>query len=470
MVAFLLAGLGLVACGGGQAVEGPGDVRVDHNAPESTVDSEAPVSCLADSGRLYVAWHDDRDGTSGIWFNTSTDGGLTWSAEDVRLDRGTKGAWNPAIACVGDSAWVAWEDIRDGELQNRGIYLSATNDGGATWSAEDVQLDADVDGKAMSLSPQVAAAADGVYVAWFDNRNGAYDIFVRASHDRGASWDPEPVRVDSDPDGAAYSAWPRIAANAEGKVVVAWEDSRQGVSDVYVNYSEDGGRNFGVDTRLRGSGTTGNSFLPTLAMSGDRAHVAWHTEGDDGKRHVLVTSSQDAGAHWTGNLVRLDGETGDSLHPAVGADGPDVYVAWQDKRVGGYDIYLRASHDGGQSWEDEARLDADAQGRAQSYDPVVRVVGTAVVVGWSDRRDDTEGVGFNDLYYTFSQDGGVSWNRNDLRINANEPGTSWSTDASLQLRGSTLVAVWADGRSGSADILAAKRVLGEEGVWVPPEE
>ncbi len=448
------------------------DVRVDHTTPGTAVVSQSPSSCVARNGRSYVAWEDDREGTPGIRANASMDAAQTWQMADARLDRGDVGAWNPSLACQGERAWVAWEDARDGELENRNIYLSLTTDGGRHWSEAEVMLDDDAEGRAMSLGPRVVAAGDRVVVAWFDNRDGAYDIYVRSSTDEGRTWNGSPVRVDTDDAGEAWSAWPQLALDEDGTLVVTWEDSRDGVSDVRVNTSTDGGLSFGRDVQLDTGGQPANSFLPQIARSGTRVYVTWHDERSGAGRDVLLSSSSDGGYSWLPEPVRLDTDTpgmSDSLNPALAADGDRVHVVWQDDRSGGYDILLRSSLDGGSTWSDETRLDGDAPGVAQSYEPVVRVLGTNLVAAWTDRRNDTAEVGFDDLYYAYSEDSGGGWNSGALRINANEPGSAWARDMDLHLRSDGLVAVWADGRTGSSDILAAHRALGEEGVWVPPE-
>lgn len=470
MSASLLLTL-LLGCAGEEPSPGTLDFRVDHAADE-TVESLAPTSCLAENARLYVVWEDSRAGTSGIWFNASTDGGETWMTADVRLDAGAVGAYRPSIACAGDRAWVAWEDERDGQLRNRNIYLASTRDGGRSWMEHPAPLDGDTEGAAMSRGPRVIAVEDSLYVTWFDSRSGAYDILLQSSLDRGATWRDVPVRVDTDGAGQAYSAWPQVAANAAGDVVVTWEDARSGASDIYVNHSPDFGASFpGSDTRLDLGADGSDSFLPQLAMDGDVAAIAWHDTREGEGRTVLVSASQDGGLTWPEAPLRMDpdGEgASDSLRPTLAVEGERVHVAWQDASEGGYDVRYRGSDDGGRSFGEPARLDADRAGQAQSYDPVLRALGDVLVVGWADRRDDTGGVGFNDLYYAWSDDAGASWSQQDFRINSNAPGSAWARDLQLQLRGDTLVAVWADGRSGSSDILAARRALGEESVYVPP--
>ncbi|MDP2304572.1 MAG: sialidase family protein [Pseudomonadota bacterium] len=468
----------LAACSGGDpaADEATHDVRVDHNGEADLVESIVPRSCFT-NGRLATAWQDDREGVPGIWFNASLDSGATWMTGDVPLDIGEVGAFAPDIACSGDTIYVVWEDERDGDLLYRNIYLNVSSDGGRTWREEDVRLDGDIEGVAMSLGPRVVAVGDSAYVAWFDNRDGAYDIYVQATRDGGATWLEAPSRVDTDDAGASYSAWPRLAADDDGRVVVTWEDSRAGASDIYANVSTDGGSSFAeADARLDGGaeGEASNSFLPSLAMAGSHAYVVWHDERNGENRDVYVNASSDGGATWQEDPRRVDSDAAgqsDAINPVVAAVGDRVHIAWQDDRSGGYDIYTRYSKDGGTEWAgEEVRMDRDAGGESQSFEPTLLLQGDSVLVGWEDRRADAGEVGFNDLYYNYSQDGGDTWNLEDLRINSNEPGSGYAFDLGLALADGEIIALWADGRFGSSDIFCANRALGEESRYVAPAE
>lgn len=473
---FVLLGL-LAACSGDPVDdEATHDVQVDHTAADAAIESIVPRSCFT-NGRLAAVWQDDRDGVPGIWFNASVDSGAHWLTADVPLDVGEVGAFAPDIACFGDMIYVVWEDERDGELLYRNIYLNVSSDGGRSWLEEAVRLDGDVEGEAMSLGPRVVASGDSAYVAWFDSRDGAYDIHVQGTQDRGATWLGEPSRVDTDGAGEAYSAWPRLAADADERVVVTWEDSRAGASDIYANVSTDGGVSFGgADARLDGGeeGSESNSFLPSIAMAGGLVYVVWHDERNGDNRDVFVSASADGGESWQDEPRRVDSDAAgqsDAINPVVAAVGDRVHIVWQDDRSGGYDIYHRFSRDGGAEWAgEEVRMDRDAGGESQSFEPTLLVQGETVLVGWEDRRADAEEVGFNDLYYNYSEDGGQNWNLEDLRINSNAPGSAYALDLGLALADGKIVALWADGRSGSSDIYSASRTLGEESRYIPPAE
>ena len=466
----------LLACTPESGTVGTEDVRIDH--AKSKIESLLPRTCVQEQGILFSVWQDDRDGHQAIWFNMSADGGVTFLGSDTLLSLGEGDALNPAIACTGDHVYVAWEDKRDGELGYENIYVQWSDDRGRHWQKEDLSLDADPEGKTISLAPAVAAAGDGAWVVWSDSVNGAYDIYVSGTANGGEDWSEKPVRVDTDEAGVAYSGSPLIVGGDDGQVVVAWEDRRSGGTDIYANDSDDGGESFeGSDTRLDAGDEAGShdSFLSGLARAGHNAYAVWADDRFGLNSDILLSYSHTGGNNWVEEPVRVESDAegiADSINATVVAVEDRVFVAFQDNRAGGgYDILLRWSDDAGEAWaiEEEVRMETDDPGEAQSYFPHLAVDGDMWAVQWMDYRDDIKGVGFNDLYYNYTVDAGTTWQGSDVRINSTSLATSFANEASFYLRGGFVVTVWADGRTGSTDVFAAGREVGEESVWIEPE-
>ncbi len=463
-----------------ELVSGP-EIRVDH--AEEGVESLGPSACLADDGTVHVVWTDDREGLDGVWYNRTSDGGTTFLPGDLRLNDplGEWAARSPVIGCVGDRVYVAWEDLRDSSLDNPSIYFDTSTDGGETWLPEDRELDDEDDEKTASLAPRMVVAGSSVWVTWYDSRDGAYDIYVNASTDAGETWLGRPTRVDTDEAGEAWSGSPAIATDGAGLVVIAWEDLREGQSDIRVNTSRDYGLSFGQeDVRLDTDKPDGvDSFRPRVAADDGRAYVTWHAFADGVRSDVTVAVSAD-GRTWPGTGLRgpsTEAFAADARYPTVAVSGQDLWLAWQDDRAGGYDIFVRHSVDGGVSWAmEESRMERDFDGEAQSFDP--RVLPPAddeqtLVVLWHDLRYDELNVGFNDLFYNHSENRGETWSAYDRRIDGSTPGSAWAVDPWLGRDGEDLRFVWADGRSGSSDILFHTLGVGEETVTtttLPPAD
>ncbi len=471
----------LAACGPGTdsgPIEIPLDVRIDGAPKEADPDSHDTHLCVNESGQIGVVWVDDRDGNNDVWFNRSLDLGNSWLIAPVKLNRGLNSkVWNPTIACNDKGMYVAWEDDRDGELQNHNIYFNRSTDGGESWSESDVRLELDEEGRSFSQLPQITSAGDDLYVVWMDNLNGAADIMLAASDDNGKTW-REPVRVDSDePAGVAFSGSPRISATGTGNVYVVWEDTRSGNSDIYFARSDNAGNSFRPDTRLDGGDEAGenNSFSPRVAADGEHVYVTWHDAREGTGRGIYMNYSSNAGADWYNAAARVETDglaRSNSIFPKVVVNGSVGTVAWSDDRPNNefYDVYFR-QFDGGDPLADEAKVDNyEVLGRANSTDVVMATNGTEVLIAYEDARAGNvdDDAGYNDLYYNYVAGGAVQ--PEDLRVDTFYPANSFKTDLEVALYQQLVFATWTDGREGTADVFFKKLNLGEAGETLEGEQ
>ena len=456
------------------------DVRLDMASENNDPESGDAQMCVNDAGQVFVVWVDDRDAEDvpGVWFNRSLDGGQVWLSAAIKVNHGEGGAENPDIACSDDGVFVVWEDDRDGELENKQVYFNRSMDMGSTWEEEDVLLEEDPNGDTISLGPNVEVVGSDVYVAWFDSVNGAYDIYVAASGNNGTDW-REPVRVDSDAQGAAHSAWPQLAATPSGEVLVVWEDARDGKADIYFARSDNAAQSFGDDVNIsldpdQAPGSS-YSFSPRLEISGDHAYVVWHDDRNGEGRDILLQYSADLGRNWLVETQNMGSDAAgfdNSLYADLKVDRRTAHVVWQDARNTGYDIYYRRA-DGGVPMSEEVRVETDGPGFSNSVNSRIAMSGGTVVVVWEDARAEAaSGVenGYNDLYYNFSTDGGETFDGEDIRVDSMAPGQSYKLDLNVETYGGDVLVTWTDGRNGSADVYFQRHTLGAGGLFVQEQD
>lgn len=481
------------------------DQRIDGaGAGDETVNSSAPRMCRSQNGNLYVVWYDSREGGNDIWFQASLNGGTSWLSRPTQVNPGTGAATNPDIACIGNTVFVTWEDTSDGDLDAKSIYFSRSDSAGTSWLEEPLRLDADPEGKFMSVTPRIASVKDEVHVVWADVVNGSYDIYAASSTSRGATFGP-PIRVDSDPPGAAFSADPKVVADGDGQVVVVWEDSRNSLNDIYAAASTDSGETFSADVRLDGGDEPGSSesFAPQIALSEGHAYVVWHDLRNGENRDVLMNWSEDGGVTWKESAIAIETDSPespnvpgdkDSRFPDVAMTGQVAHVVWQDNRNSGYDVFYRSFEagtprvldtergDGEPAAADgELRLDiSDLPGFGNSINATVAAVEERVVVVWEDRRNDGYNPadpntdlaprGFNEVQYTFSENGGITWAPDDYQIDSYCQGGKYATDIQMAIAGDEVVAIWRDGRRGNDDIFFGSQELGESGQFLSDDD
>ncbi len=125
-------------------------------------------------GKLYLVWHDSRDGNSEIYFKKSTDGGTTWST-DQRLTNASGNSTEPAIVLGGPGKiYLVWIDTRDG---NSEVYFKYSEDDGTTWS-QDIRLTNDP-GACSHTHIAISPDKQYLYVIWNDTRDGQEEVYFK---------------------------------------------------------------------------------------------------------------------------------------------------------------------------------------------------------------------------------------------------------------------------------------------------
>ena len=256
------------------------DVRLGTDTAGAELSLIPDLCC--DGDRIYAVWYDRHAGNMDVHFNRSRDGGRTWLASDIRLDSGDPGAATslvPRICCSGEAVYVVWYDDRNGASD---VYFNRSLDGGSTWLSSDVRINRGTAGAFESREPQICCDGSRVYVVWHDERNGDWDVYFNRSLDGGDTWMAADTRLDrADP--GLLAETPRICCSALA-VYVAWRDERDGGSSVYFNRSADAGAVWRIDdVRLDDALLSpGFAAAPQMACFDDRVYVAWSDFRDTG--------------------------------------------------------------------------------------------------------------------------------------------------------------------------------------------
>jgi xylan 1,4-beta-xylosidase len=180
------------------------------------------VTLAIDGATVHAAWSQIADNNWEIYYNRSSDGGLTW-ATPARLTNNQFDSWQPAITAAGGSVHLVWADDRGGDFQ---VLYKRSTDGGLNWSLFPVTLTTSSPGGAWH--PAMVAMPDRLILAWEDYRDGNGEIYARSSSDGGLTWTAE-GRLTTN---AAFSALPRLAADHAATYLV-WQDNRDGNWEVY---------------------------------------------------------------------------------------------------------------------------------------------------------------------------------------------------------------------------------------------
>jgi hypothetical protein len=103
------------------------------------------------------------------------------------------------------------------------------------------------------LAP-IAASGDNVYVTWWDNKTGNWEVFFARSTDNGETFD-NAINLSN---AMGRSEDSNIAASGDN-VYVTWWDNKTGTREVYFRASTDNGETFGNAIMLNSTSGSGGS-------------------------------------------------------------------------------------------------------------------------------------------------------------------------------------------------------------------
>ena len=182
-----------------------------------------------------------------------------------------------------------------------------------------------------SQGPQVTSSGNNVYVTWYDNTPGNFDIFFRVSNNNGGTFGI-PINISNN---GGSSARPQIAVSGNN-VYVTWTDFTPGLPEIFLAASTNNGGSFGIPVNI--SNNFGSSESPQIALSGNNIYVTWQ-DTNLGNMEIFFAASNNNGTSF-GTSINLSNNAGFSMIPQIVTSGNNVYVTWQDNIFGGNDILV----------------------------------------------------------------------------------------------------------------------------------
>jgi hypothetical protein len=310
----------------------------DHGATWSeprTLNSEAtafaPAITTDRSGGVYVAWPDEREYNTGVFFNRSLDRGESWMERDIRVDAGEGGglmANAVSAASDGERVVLVWEEQQAG---GRAVMSAVSTDRGATWSTP-MRVD-DGKGRGAPLAPRVVFAGKRPVISWtaaVGGNNRFAQIWADSSADGGATWG-EDVLIHEQPGGMAPTM--QVFSDGTQAAVVFEARSRGGETNriFHVAMSADGTWNPNRDALAPLTPPEMQATAPRLARGSDGTLYLAFVEGP---RRVRLMRSKDGGTSWSEPLLvfeRPESEPGATVRfPQVAVGDGMTYVLWEE--------------------------------------------------------------------------------------------------------------------------------------------
>jgi hypothetical protein len=236
---------------------------------------------------LYAAWSSPQGKWRQVWrARLEIADGRLMLAESAPADAAAPvdDQTYPVLAATAGGIGLAWEDRRQGHTV---IYASHRQDGG-TWSSP-IRVSQNPTGRINNqlgrgtgaMRPALAAyGASSLATVWLDKRDflSGYDVYASLSQDNGKVFGANQKAQDSF--GDAIAQWHATAAgSARGDLVIAWDDDRDGTSDIWLTWPTASG--FAENIAPPPAAGPYNQTDPVMALDElGNLHLAWIERGE----------------------------------------------------------------------------------------------------------------------------------------------------------------------------------------------
>ena len=191
----------------------------------------------------------------------------------------------PTLAVTAKGVTVVWEDRRHGHTVLLVSFAELGKAFGAATELNEVVQKSATYGRGSGVTRATLAVfgADQVGAAWMDKRgfSTGYDIYGAISRDGGRRFGKNESVQDSFGDN--FSQWhPAICGAADGALVVAWDDDRDGSSDIQLSWKTADG--WGENLAVPPASGAGEQAHPSIALdSHGNLHLIWLDYSEKGQ-------------------------------------------------------------------------------------------------------------------------------------------------------------------------------------------
>jgi hypothetical protein len=282
----------------------------------------------------------------------SSNGGQTWAAEKpICTCTGVSGQWDPVLATSSSGVvFGTW-------MNSTKIVFSKSTDHGTTWSTPLI-----VSGNSWADEPWMGVSANGndIYIG-YESRS---QLFMTSSHNGGASFSA-PINVNTDnsiyryPNG--FVVLPNGTAVMSDSKYSGGSVKTAGPVEIEVWRTTNGGTSWSkvtVDNTVFTGVNFETSSTTTIAADASGNLVVEYsgavTQGANNR--VFTRRSTDGGLTWSAR-TEVGNASANGSFPAITAKAAnDFRLTYMDNSTGAWNVWYRASTDGGVSWSAPLRI------------------------------------------------------------------------------------------------------------------
>ena len=334
-----------------------------------------------DGANFLVAWHEVHGmmpAYCSIWGARVTPGGVLLDTAHIVISPAAARTQQSPGACFGGANFlVVWQDDRNKPGEPDVYGARVTTDGAVL----------DTSGLIISQSardqfnPGVGFDGTNFLVVWEDDRGGYTDIYGTRVTPDGTVLDPDGIIISQAPN---WQFDPVIAFDGANFLVV-WQDYRNGDDnpDIYGARVTPGGAVLDPDGTAI-SNAPNRQFSPALAFDGTNYLVVWQ-DGRGSSHNIYGTRVTPGGLVLNTDGIVISQSAYAQWHPVLGFDGTNYLAVWEDYRVGGYACIYGARVTTGGAVLDPNGF-AVSQAAGGQYTPALGFDGANYLVAWEDHR------------------------------------------------------------------------------------
>ncbi len=337
-------------------------------------------------GNVYAVWSDTRDGGNSLYGALLTRWTGQWHGDIAQPDSALPPVSAPAVT-IGPRGEIAtvWSAINGGDSD---IWASLRLAGDTSWPSP-LQVNDDSAVPSQQRNPDIVITRSGdIYVVWEDMRRGNPDIFWSRRLRGSTSWEPA-KRLH--PDSIGLQLQPALATDKQGNVHVVWVEQRGSQRRIMVSHLSPGSSAWSTPEMVEDPApVTAQQAFPDLAADGDgNLIVVWEDARNAATAPDIYYSIRvmTPGSPWAPPQRVNDDSGPHAQHTPRIAAWQNVVAVWEDQRNGDPDIFMAWLQPDGSGWESNQRVNTDSAGAPQAQPAIAMDPNGNTVLTWTDARD-----------------------------------------------------------------------------------
>lgn len=348
-------------------------------------------------------------------------------------------------------AIIIWEDYRNDPTQTSAdIYAQRIDKNGfIKWTTDGIII---CNATGHQSNPNISYANGKVVIIWNDSRNGNTDIYAQLIDTSGnILWTNNGVPVISK---TSTQNDGKVIMSTTGNIYVVYQDSSAGNWDIYAQkLNSSGVQQWGSNGAVVcNAGYDQKNARLELAPTGG-IYIVWQDKRNGANYDIYCQKLDETGVRqWNvaGNGNWVCSIAGTQSNPKIEPFGTGFITAWQDNRTGGgYDIYAQyIDANGIAQWTSNGKAICTALDNQSALD--IKSTGNSAFIVWKDFRNTSN----YDIYMQkIDLSGNTLWTNNGIVVSN---AIYDQINPNIDTDNTNAYVVWQDSSAGEWNIYASK--------------